>query len=716
MRKLASLFVWSTAALLTACGGGSDEDAFRTPAPAAAGGVTPTVAAVSLSANRTTILSDGSETAEITAFVRDAGNVGLATVPVTFAASSGALEVLNNQTGSNGNAVATLRTAGNSTPRTVTVTATAGGVSGTIQIQVAAAAPPPAVNSLSVTTSSPTIPSDGSLPATITAVARNQANQFMSGVGVVFSASSGGVTVVNGTTNASGQASATLSSASDPTNRSITVTATAGAVAQTVNVSVVGTRLSVQGAAALVQGATSTYTVELLDSGNRGISGRTLTVASARGNTIAPASVTTDSTGRATFNATITQAGNETLTVSGLGLAANQAVAVNSASFVFTAPTADGVEVPLSTPQTFTIRWLNGGTPQVGQPVTFTSTRGTVTPIGGAVTTNASGDATVTISSTNAGGASIVATAGSATATRQVEFVASTAAALDLQASVATVSPNEQSTLLAVVRDPAGNLVKNKTVSFTLDDVTGGTISVASAVTNSEGRAQTVYTAGSTVSAANGVRITASVQGASSTISRTVSLTTARKELFISLGTGNTITEPTVSQYQIEYAIFVTDATGNGVANVALTTSVLSLRYGKGTRAFPPGASSWQTPGIACTDEDTLVPATARNGVLDPGEDFNNSGRIEAGNIAVVAPRQVTTNAQGLALVTITYPQEHAFWLEVVFEARTSVQGTEFARATTFVLPGAANDFGTQGTSPPGFTSPFGVNACSAPN
>jgi hypothetical protein len=718
MRKLACLFVWSAAALLTACGGGSDEDAFRpgTSAPGT-GGSTVTVSSVSLSSDKTSILNDGSETAEITAFVRDAGNVLLPNVPVTFTSSSGALEVRNPQTGAAGTATAVLSTAGVSTPRAVTITATAGGVSGTVTVQIAAAPPPVQVGTLTLTTSTPTIPSDGTLPATITAIARDQSNRFMQNVPVTFSSSSGGVTVVNGTTNANGQASATLGAASDPTNRNITVTASAGTITQTVAVQVTGTRLTVQGPAALVLNANATYTVSLVDSGDRGIPNRPLTVASARNNTVTPASLTTDAQGRATFTVTVTQPGNDTLTVTGLGLTATQPVAVNSDSFSFTAPATDNLEIPLGTPQTFTIRWLNNGTPVVGQPVAFSTTRGTLVPANGQVVTDGSGNATVTVSSTSAGGASVVAAGGTATASRAVEFVATVAQSIDVQASVFTLAPNEQTTLIAVVRDPTGNLVKNKVVTFTLQDVTGGTLSVATAITNSQGRAQTVYTAGSTASARDGVVVSASVQGASGAVTDSVAMTVARKELFISLGTGNSISEPNESQYKIQFTVQVTDANGNGVASTPLTVSILSTRYLKGARAYVNGSwAGYTAPVYTCTDEDTLVPATARNGQLDPGEDFNNSGRLEAGNIALVTPRQVTTNDQGFALLDVLYPQDHAYWLEVAIEARTSVQGTEFVRTQTFLVPGSTADFSTQTVAPPGPTSPFGTGVCTVPN
>ena len=71
------------------------------------------MASVAISTDKTTILSNGSEVATITAFVRDSQNRLLAGVPVTFSASSGALTVTTGTTGgTSSTAVATLGTAG----------------------------------------------------------------------------------------------------------------------------------------------------------------------------------------------------------------------------------------------------------------------------------------------------------------------------------------------------------------------------------------------------------------------------------------------------------------------------------------------------------------------------------------------------------------------------------------------------------------------------
>jgi hypothetical protein len=708
MRKLFSRsFVVAALLALAACGGSGEGSEFETPGTGTGPGPGgPAVAAVTVTSDSPTILADGSTTAEITAMVRDANNNLLKDVAVTFTSTSGGVAVSQGTTDASGVAKATLSVAGDPTIRTITVTASVSSISATTTVNVVTPPAPLNPTQLALLTSTPTIPSDGSISADISATVRNANNQFIPGVQVTFASSSGGLVVTQATTDASGVAKATLNAAGDKTNRNLTVTAQAGTINATINVAVTGTRLSVQGPASLALGQTGTYTVTLVDSGDRGIPGTPITVTSLRGNTLSAATMNTDNTGRATFttNISVPTFPSDTLTIAGLGLTATQAIAVNTDSFSFLTPNTDNAEVILGDIQSLTVRWTSGGVAQVGRTINFSATRGALSAP--SAITNASGDATVTISSLNAGGSVISAASGPSTAQRALEFVADDPATIDVQPSVFTIAPAEQSTLTAVVRDPAGNLVKNQTVVFTLSDVTGGSLSTASVVTNSQGRAQTVYTAGSTTSANNGVQITAVVQGTA--VQDQVALTVARKEVFISMGTGNSILELNAgTQYQVDYAVQVTDASGNGVPNVPLAVSVLSNTYIKGFREYGlGGADKWVTQTNAlCADEDGN-----RNGVLDatPDEDFNNNGKIDAGNIATVTPRNVTTNANGFALISVVYPQEYAHYVNVTLQAQAAVQGTEFVREAKFLLPILESDIDDEDVKPPGEFSPFG--------
>jgi len=571
------------------------------------------------------------------------------------------------------------------------------------------------VSAVAVLASSPTMPSDAGQTTTISAIVRDTNNVAVQGVTVIMSTDSGTLTVADPVTDPSGVVTATLNGGGDPTNRAITVTADANGILGTVTVNVIGTAISISGPAALAQGFTAPYTIILTDAAGSGLAGQTVDVTSANGNTLSAASLTTDVSGQAQVDVTAAAAGADTLTATALGIPGSTLLSVSDDSFAFTAPAPDS-EIVLGVNQAVSLTWAIGGVPQANQVISFSSTRGTLSP-GSTATTNAQGVATVNISSTNAGPALITATNAALTSTGvQVEFVADTPSAIDVQASPFTIGPGEQSAVTATVRDPQNNLVKNAIVDFTLTDVTGGFLSVASGTTNSQGVANTFYTASSTTSANNGVTVAATVQGTA--VTGSVSLTVAQREVFISLGTGNTVSEPDTATYLKEYVVFVTDSQGNGVPNVEVQVGILSERYSKG---FWSNTVSLLVPWVQvpstippCLDEDQN-----RNGVLDllpaPGEDNNLSGRIEAGNVATVVPRTPSsvgafiTNNAGSGLVDVFYPQEFVGWVEVTLEATTSVQGTEFAKSSTFVLVGSALDFDDKAEAPPGQFSPFGI-------
>ncbi len=100
------------------------------------------------------------------------------------------------------------------------------------------------VASMMLVTDSITIPSDNSATATLTAYVQDANNNFLSDVPVSFKPSSGGIAVTQGVTDANGVATATLSTLGDPSNRTITVTATADKITATATIDVTGTTLS----------------------------------------------------------------------------------------------------------------------------------------------------------------------------------------------------------------------------------------------------------------------------------------------------------------------------------------------------------------------------------------------------------------------------------------------------------------------------------------
>ncbi len=318
------------------------------------------------------------------------------------------------------------------------------------------------------------------------------------------------------------------------------------------------------------------------------------------------------------------------------------------------------------------------------------------------ITTNAQGMASISVRADNAGPAIITAVAtGGPTTQLPVEFIATVPATIEVQANPFTVAPNNQSTITAVVRDVDNNRVKNARVTFSLDDITGGTLSVGTAQTDSQGRAQTFYTASDVPSGNQSVEITAFIE-ADPSISDNVDLTVARRELFVAIGTGNELTEPDIASYEVPYLVIVTDSEGNGVPDANVQLDVRSVRYNKGLWVPNEANDAWVTDVRAtCIDEDLNG-----NGILDPDEiDANNNGTIEAGNVVQVVGGDALTDDQGKATVTLRYAQLYGAWTEVTLRAQLSVAGTEFSEDLTFVLQVLADDVRID-VAPPGLLKP----------
>lgn len=740
MRTLASLIVLFGLTLsLAGCGGDSGCGSLS----GGGGGTTPTgtgncssssttpppasnVASLAVSSSAASVPTDGSATATITVLAKDANNNAMSGVAVTLSATSGTLSGAAASTGSNGTVTATLSGQGLSAGTTITVTATSGTVTGKTTVAVVAKQ-----QTITLLTSSPQMPSANTKSVTITAIVQGSNNELLSGVPVTFQASSGAIVAAQtaagatgqvpaGTTDANGTAQATLTTPGDPTNRFITVTANAGSTSATVQVSVYGTALSISGPTSLVQSAQGSYSVSLTDSGGNAIASQTVTLTSANNNTLTPATVTTSAAGLAQFTLTAVNSGDDTVTATWQGQSSTQPVSVSNQNFSITAPvnstptTPTNVVVGQSTP--VTISWAASGAPVSSGTVALTTSRGTLSAASVAVS-NGALSTPVTISSTTAGPAIISATAidgsGKTVATAQVViyFIATVPNSVSVQASPSAVAIKGQSTLTATVIDAANNPVQGATVDFTLTDSTGGSLSAPTAVTNAQGVASIIYTASTGSSAPNGVVVTAQVQGTS--ISSTTTLTVGGQTVHLSFGTGNLISPYSTTQYSMPYTVQAADAANNGVSNVTVTFSLQAVAYAPGKMLWNATDKLYEadyTTGGFCT------PTTVNeyNGVINPSPPPTGVTPVATqipGAVATTDVGSATTGTGGSATVNLIYPKDHAYWVAVALTATATVAGTQNSATATFVLPGLAADYGTQGTSPPGAVSPYGISA-----
>jgi protocatechuate 3,4-dioxygenase beta subunit len=721
------------ASALAACGGGGGSPGAVPGAPVP-GTTAPVPASVTLVTSAGTIAGSGADGTEVTlsAIVKDASNNALPGATVSFKADSGTISNTVRTTDATGTVTEKLSVKGDSTPRDITITASAGSVTSAAKVVkvvgTASVAP-----KLLLTSSSGTLASAGApgSAVAIRALVLDPNNVVVPNALVTFATDSGSLSAPSRITDATGIATVNLDTATDPTTRVINVTATvAGAPASVVQVNVVGTRIALNAAATVNVGASSDVTAVLTDSAGNALAGRQVTFSSVL-NTLKTKSggaspAATDSAGKLVLSYNATQAGSDTVTVRALGESVSTPITIVASNFSIGVVDANGRALPtVNTGDCNIVAISNfvGSTAQTGS-VSVSSSRGAVyadaactVALPGSVNLS-QGKATAYLKASGPGIATLTATSSTTGSTVQgtVEFVAPLASTsvVSLQATPAIVGANtagnssQQVVLRAVVTDKPsqGNPVKNAKVAFSIvSDSSGGALSQPSEVlTGSDGSATISYIAGTTTTAVDGVVIQASVQGSSATA--TTKLTVAQRSLFISAGTGNTIVTPSSTTYQVDYSVFVTDAAGNAVPDVSVTAAVRPRQYYKGRMVLFSTAGPWVPEvSVKCNNEDV-----DRDGVLGPNEDTNGNQRLDP-----VIPMNITssgkTDAKGIATISLTYPRDRAYWLDVDFTIRGAVAGSEASYVGYTVLPGLAADYNTANTAPPGSVSPYGTSS-----
>lgn len=598
-------------------------------------------------------------------------------------------------------------------------------------------------SSLILLVSSPDLPSSGQPSVTLTAIARDSKGVLLENVSVQFQVKSteadgvtpnGTIQVVSSITDETGVATATLSTGGNKRNRTITVGAASGTVtAADVTVNVTGTTLEVSGASSgtdVLLGDTVKLIFTLSDSAGTGIANANLNIASVlNGLAISPATstalgsaltATTNSSGVAEVTLTVNQNGQDTVSATWEGVSSYTTtttlpLTLNAApdSVVITVKDnttgkADNVGIAPSFGNVV-VTWLQNGAPVVGATIKLNTTKGTLSATQGV--TDGNGQLTgITISSIVPGSSVITATGTQGTNTvstqKTIQFGATTPAQMTLQAKPSTIALNvppatsSQSTITATVRDVNDNPVPNQTVTFSVtQDTSGGSLSSATASTDAAGQASVVYTAGSSATKENGVIVQATV-GA---LIQQVTLTVSKREVFITLGTGNTITELNSTTYALPYNVLVNDIVGGAVSGATVTLDTVPSQYRKGQYVW--NGKVWvPVVAISCPNEDLN-----NNGILDSGEDANGNGVLDPGNVVTPSVASITTDTDGFGDFDVLYAQQYANWIFNVLTASTKVGGSEDVETAHFVLPALSSDLTNQTVSPPGQPSPFGV-------
>ncbi len=547
----------------------------------------------------------------------------------------------------------------------------------------------------------------------ITANVRDAHNVVQEGAVVSFSASSGSLKIERGVTDSVGNAVAILSSPFDPTPRKIKVTVEAPGTSSDVEIAVTGTSIEISGPQNAISSGQSAALLIKLRTGDDGVlKNQPVTIFSARGNALSVGEAVTDDQGQAHVVVTDTAGVDDTITataLNGLISASFKLKVSQDNSLTFIAPALDQ-EVDLNAAETVSVKLIRGGAPASGEPVRLFTNRG-VFDNGQSVisvVTNADGVATTTLSSNQAGGATIKAESSSEAAEETIEFVATTPTVLKLDASPSTVSFGQNVLLTAIVRDANDNLVKNQDIVFHVkSDITGGSLQTSGSVrTDSLGRATAVYHGGFSASGEDGVEINAFVAD-SPNVSATTHLTVDPVNTRIIIGTGNQMSEPNETQYDHPFIVQVSDD-GAPVAGASVTLRAYPVVYRKGywegyDSDLDGKLDSWRPRVTAvCVAEDA-----DRDGELDTGEDINQDGELTPSAVATIVSSVVNTDENGFARFSLVYPQNFAEWVTLDLVAQTSQADGEAWMTTQVTPPAIESDINDYKKAPPG-GSPFG--------
>ncbi|MHB1229126.1 MAG: beta strand repeat-containing protein [Halothiobacillus sp.] len=639
---------------------------------------------------------------------------GTASVNYTAGSTSGTDSILATATPTNGTAV--------SASTSITVT---GGVN---------------VGSVGIQTSAYQIGTNSTVGTSIIVFVKSASNNLLPNVPVTLTADQGNLLLPSpAVTGANGSLTATLTTQNIFKNGVINLTASAGGVnAPPTALTLSGTTININGSTTASTGVVTPYSLTLLDGNGNPINGQTLNISTTSG-AVNPTSVTTNANGQASFS--LTPSASTTLTVASPTLNASSAlnVAVNTTTAQFTTPTADYPDASalfnINTANTMVVHVTIAGAPAANASVALNTTRGTLSAP--SVLTNSAGDATVSINSSTAGPATITASYNGITTARQVAFTAPTATQAIVQSNPTNLSIKGSSTITAQLLDPNNNVVVGKTVVFTTNDTSGGSLFPTSAVTNSIGIATTTFTAGPNTDSQFQITANDTADGVTGV---TPYMSVANKTASIAIGTDNTI-QTAIPNYIKTYSIFVTDTNGAPIANQPINLALIPQLYAQGTwklntvtgwyqignsgNALSFAINSTSTPiitppatatGDVCTNNDAN-----HNGIFEPLAPYlertvtnaNGSGTPVIAPPAAVAsfsPAIPVTNAQGFATVMVTYPQSYAGWVNYNFSATVQVSGTANTNTINFWLPVAAADVAAGNLSgPAGQPSPFGI-------
>ncbi len=632
MNKIvAKLIALAMAMLLVGCGGG--EDAFGTPSATPPGTASSTVASLQLSISPTTVKSDDSTSTTLTVTALNAANAAVPSVAVIVSTNTGVLGAATVTTDTLGKATLTFSSGASSKDnRTATITATAGTTTAQIPVQIVG-------STVTVSSSSNSLPDDGTSPATLTITAKDAAGNPVPNTAVTLTNSGAGsvtFTPPSGTTDGIGQF--------------ITIVAGVGAGTATVNAAAVGAT------------ATASFTV------------------SPSGSTFAIDQQTLNGIVIANNNVTAMKIGDLLIIrVNAPAPATNVVFATtigvwNGTSSVVTVPVSAGkATATLTTTQAgiANIQVYNQASPTISDSLMVTMTAATANRIN----LQASPGVIQKSVGTTTGSSTLIATVRDASgfpvgdAPVAFEIINPTGGG-------ETVSPV---VVLSAATTAGGLTLGEARATFT----SGSLASDASGV---QVRAKVIGTAVTTNTAPSGSDAAIIIGGTAGSIAF------GQATVLLEGGGGAT--------YILPMSVLVADANGNPAPQgtvVNLSVWPIAWSTGVGCSADADNGTSRGTFLNEDVDENVTlnVGEDSTRTYLATGTTIVGSvdGLITPTNSASgTLPATVTTDASGVAIFNLTYGKSSALWTVDRIRARTVVQGSEAVGETIFRLNGLEKD------------------------
>ncbi|MCK5737871.1 Ig-like domain-containing protein, partial [bacterium] len=546
-----------------------------------------------------------------------------------------------------------------------------------------------------------TVKTDDSNSADITAVVLDVDRAPIKGVTVFFSTASedgtagaGQISESSLVTDENGEAVIQFSSGlGDKRNQIVTIIATVDGVgSKQIPIKVSGTVifLTAGGETSMEVGNSSQLRIEVKDAGNAPVYDVPVSLSLSPESTGMVSIETVN--GKTDFNgellATVTGTGDGTaiIQVESLGAIAEQTYTIDdpNRAFRIIAPDSDVVSLPIDGNLTVTVLSSSYDT------VTFATTIGTWdgTSSKMVVKTTTNGEASAIFSAADAGTATIQVFPNDDVTISDSMKVAisapsSDASKISFQAFTTVVAPSTQDvknsvTLTAKVTNDGDQIVGGAPVLFSIDNPTGGGEFVTPAIgfTNDSGIVTSVFTSGSLVAGADGVRVSATL--ISNAASDTVSIVISGQAASLVIGRSTEIESiNNDTAYRLPMSILVTDANGSPVDQATVSLNLWPSEYVAGAWVEIIEWRGDLTPYTVCKpdwevpDQILYIPEDFRpnedvnkNLVLDPGEDINLDGKLTPTlSAAGAVPDILVTDENGVVNFYLTYMKSSAAWI-----------------------------------------------------